>query len=62
MKINPIKTVLTFYAMIFTAGFVYGFIREFKKEFTYKPTLNYNPSPEFQDLVNKYTNKEPVNA
>jgi len=62
MKINPIKAVLAIYATIWTAGFIYGFIREFRKELTYKPTLNYSPSPEFQNIINHYNNKEPVNA
>lgn len=59
MNKSTFRTLLAFYAMIFTAGFVYGFIREFRKART---AHTYTPSPEFQDLVNKYTNKEPVNA
>lgn len=62
MKINPIKAVLAIYATIWTAGFIYGFIHELKKEVASKPTLDYKPSPELQKLINHYNNKEPVNA
>lgn len=56
MNKNIIKTFLTLYATVFTAGFMYGFIREIKT--ANKPTLSYTPSPEFQKLVNHYNNKE----
>jgi hypothetical protein len=62
MKINPIKALLAIYATIWTGGFIYGFIREFKKEVASKPTLDYKPSPEFQKLINHYENKQKVNA
>ena len=56
MNKNIIKAFLALYATAFTAGFIYGFIREIKA--ANKPTLNYTPSPEFQKLVNHYNNKE----
>jgi hypothetical protein len=61
MKINPIKALLAIYATIWTGGFIYGFIREFRKDAS-KPTLNYKPSAEFQKIINHYENKQKVNA
>lgn len=58
MNKNIIKGILALYATFFTAGFLYGFIREIRKEVASKPTLSYTPSPEFQKLVNHYNNKE----
>ena len=62
MKVNPIKALLVIYATTFTAGFIYAFIREFRKEVASKPTLDYKPSPEFQKLINHYENRQKVNA
>jgi hypothetical protein len=62
VKTNPIKALLAIYATIWTAGFIYGFIREFKKEVASKSTLDYKPSPEFQKLINHYENRPKVNA
>lgn len=57
MNKNIIKGILALYATIFTAGFIYGFIREIRKEIASKPTLSYKPSAEFQKLINYYDNK-----
>jgi hypothetical protein len=57
MNKNIIKGILALYATIFTAGFLYGFIREIRKEVASNPTLNYKPSAEFQKLINYYDNK-----
>lgn len=57
MNKNIIKGILALYATIFTAGFLYGFIREIRKEVASKPTLSYKPSAEFQKLINYYDNK-----
>ena len=62
MKINPIKALLAIYATIWTGGFIYGFIREFRKEVASKPTLDYKPSAKFQEIINHYENKQKVNA
>lgn len=57
MNKNIIKGILALYATIFTAGFLYGFIREIRKEIASKTTLSYKPSAEFQNLINYYDNK-----
>ena len=57
MNKNIIKGILALYATIFTAGFLYGFIREIRKEVASKPTLSYKPSAEFEKLVKYYDNK-----
>jgi hypothetical protein len=62
MKVNPIKVLLAIYATIWTGGFIYGFIREFRKEVASKPTLDYKPSAEFKEIINHYENKQKVNA
>ena len=58
MNKNIIKGIIALYATIFTAGFLYGFIREIRKEIASEPTLSYKPSAEFQNLVNHYNNKQ----
>ena len=58
MNNNIIKGILALYATIFTAGFLYGFIREIRKEVASEPTLSYKPSAEFQNLINHYNNKQ----
>ena len=57
MNKNIIKGILALYATIFTAGFLYGFIREIRKEVASKTTLSYKPSAEFEKLVKYYDNK-----
>lgn len=58
MNNNIIKGILALYATIFTAGFIYGFVREIRKEIASEPTLSYKPSAEFQNLINHYNNKQ----
>ena len=57
MNKNIIKGILALYATIFTAGFIYGFVREIRKKIASEPTLSYKPSAEFQNLINYYDNK-----
>lgn len=46
---------MAIYAGSFLAGFVYAFSTEIQKE---KVKIKYTPSPEFQNLVNHYNNKQ----
>jgi len=50
-----LKVMLAVYAGSFLAGFIYAFSTEIQKE---KVKIKYTPSPEFQNLINHYNNKQ----
>ena len=51
------KTIAKYYAVWFVIGAILAVIQEVAKDKTHTHT-EYKPSPEFQNLINHYNNKQ----